>query len=177
MVLAYKQGDPKCHRDPDALVAKGVDKHPRHSFLTWKEGVVPCVLFEISSKGTWRVDLYKKPAVYASIGVKEYFLYDSEGCYLDPVLQGFRTIKGKPVPMRPAKDGSLVSKQLGLRLVPQGEMLRLFVLATEEPILTSEERIAQARQQYAAAVNQRVVALTAELAHLRAKMEWQKRNA
>jgi Uma2 family endonuclease len=147
MVMAYKQGDPKGHRDPDILVARGVDKHRRHSFRVWEEGVVPCVLFEIASRGGGRVDLYQKPLVYASIGVKEYFIFDSEGCYLDPVLQGFRTVKGKPVPMRPAADGSLVSKQLGLRLVPEGEMLRLIDLQTGKPVLTKDERNAQTKQQ------------------------------
>jgi Uma2 family endonuclease len=147
MVMAYKQGDPKGHRDPDILVARGVDKHRRHSFRVWEEGVVPCVLFEIASRGGWRVDLYQKPPVYASIGVKEYFVFDSEGCYLDPVLQGFRTVKGKPVLMRPAADGSLVSKQLGLRMVPEGEMLRLIDVQTGKPVLTRDERIAQTRQQ------------------------------
>src|SRR5262245_5104224 len=136
IVMYYKQGDPKSRRDPDGLVAKGVvGKHDRRSFRLWEEKVVPCVLFEIASKDTWRVDLHDKPVEYAGIGVKEYFVFDPEGAYLDPVLQGFRTVKGKPVRMKPAADGSLVSKQLGLRLLPEGGMLRLIDVETGEPIL------------------------------------------
>jgi Uma2 family endonuclease len=146
LVMYYQEGDPKRRRDPDALVAKGVGKHQRRAFRVWEEGVVPCTLFELVSRDTWRVDVNKKPAEYAGIGVKEYFLFDPEGKYLDSALQGFRTVKGKPVPMKPAADGSLVSKQLGLRLVAEGAMLRLIDLETGEPIPTREERAAQERQ-------------------------------
>jgi Uma2 family endonuclease len=176
IILYYKQGDPKRHRDPDGLVAKGVvGKHSRRSFRVWEEGVVPCALFEIASKDTWRVDLHNKPVEYAGIGAKEYFVFDPEGAYLDPVLQGFRTVKGKPVRMKPAADGSLVSKQLGLRLVAEGGMLRLIDVQTDEPILTRNERAEQERQlreqaeQRAEHERQRAEALEAELRRLRAR--------
>ncbi len=147
LILYYEEGNPKAHRDPDGLVAKKVvGKHYRRSFRIWEEGVVPVVLFEIASKNTWRIDLNVKPGEYARIGVKEYFLFDPEGCYLDPVLQGFKTVKGQPVPLKPAADGSLVSKQLGLRLKPEGVMLRLIDLETDQPILTRAERAEQDAQ-------------------------------
>ena len=174
IIMYYKQGDPKSRRDPDVLVAKGVGKHRRRAFRLWEEKVVPCVLFEIASKDTWRVDLHDKPVEYAGIGVKEYFVFDPEGAYLDPVLQGFRTVKAKPVRMKPAPDGSLVSKQLGLRLLPEGGMLRLIEVETGEPILTrnernerSEQRAVQAEQR-AEQERQRAEALEAELRRLRA---------
>src|SRR5262245_48656677 len=147
LVMYYEEGNPKARRDPDGLVAKNTaGKHRRRSFRVWEEKVVPCTLFEMASKDTWRVDLHEKPQLYAGIGVKEYFLFDPEGCYLDPVFRGFRTVKGKPVPMTLAADGSLVSKQLGLRLRPEGEMLRLIDLKTGEPILTRAERAEQEKQ-------------------------------
>jgi Uma2 family endonuclease len=176
LVMYYEEGNPKARRDPDGLVAKKVvGKHLRRSYRVWEEGVVPAVLFEVASKDTWRVDLYEKPALYASIGVKEYFLFDPEGLYLDPVLQGFKTVKGKPVPMKPAKDGSLVSKQLGLRLVPQGGMLRLIDLETGEPVLTREERAEQERQR-AEQEKQRADELEAELQRLRAELKKRKQE-
>jgi Uma2 family endonuclease len=181
LVMYYQEGDPKSRRDPDVLVAKGVvGKHRRRSFRVWEEGVVPSVLFEVASRRTWRVDVNVKPAEYAGIGVKEYFIFDPEGKYLDPVLQGFRTVKGKPVPMKPAADGSLVSKQLGLRLVPEGEMLRLIDPEKGESIATKDERNEQDRQRAAQAdqraaqerqlreqAEQRAKQLEAELRRLR----------
>jgi Uma2 family endonuclease len=174
LVMYYKQGDPKSRRDSDILVAKGVvGKHVRRSFRVWEEGVVPCVLFEVASRRTWRVDLNEKPAEYAGIGVKEYFVYDPEGRYLDPVLQGFRTVKGKPVPMKPAADGCLASKQLGLRLLPEGVMLRLLDMHTGERIPTKDERAAQERLRREQA-DHRAEALAAEVARLRQELERQK---
>jgi Uma2 family endonuclease len=150
LVMYYQQGDPQARRDPDVLVAKGVGKHDRRSYRFWEEKIPPTVLFEISSRDTWRADVNEKPKLYASLGVKEYFVYDPEGSYLDPVLQGFRRVKGKPVAMTPAADGSLVSKQLGLRLVPEGRLLRLIDLQTGQSIPTRverNERTEQARQE------------------------------
>lgn len=197
LVMYYKQGDPKSRRDPDVLVAKGVvGKHKRRSFRFWEEGVVPCVLFEIASKDTWRVDLNDKPKLYASLGVKEYFLFDPEGVYLDPVLQGFRTVKGKPVAMRPAADGSLMSKQLGLRLIAEDVMLRLIDVQTGERVLTKDERSerleqlseqerqraeqehqrAEQERQRAEQAEQRAQALEAELRRLREHLEKREGN-
>jgi Uma2 family endonuclease len=170
IIMYYKQGDPKRRRDPDVLVAKGVvGKHPRRSFRLWEEKVVPCVLFEVASKDTWRVDLDEKPVEYAGIGVKEYFVFDPEGRYLNPVLQGFRTGKGGPVAMRPKADGSLVSKQLGLRLMAEGGMLRLIDVQSEEPILTKDERNERSEQR-AEQAEQRAEALEAEIRRLRARL-------
>jgi Uma2 family endonuclease len=140
LILYYQEGDPTAGRDPDGLVAKGVGKHRRRSFRVWEEKRIPCTLFEIASKKTWRTDLHEKRHLYASLNVKEYFLFDPEGRFLDPPLQGFKSVKGKSVAMKPAADGSLVSKQLGLRLVPEGEMLRLIDLKTGQPIPTRSER-------------------------------------
>src|SRR5262249_23091768 len=111
-----------------------------------EEKIIPCTLFEIASKKTWRKDLGEKRQLYAQLGVKEYFVFDPEDRYLDPVLQGFQLIKGQSVPMKPAADGSLISKELGLRLVPEGRMFRLIDLAAGKPILTRLERAEQERQ-------------------------------
>lgn len=179
IVLYYQQDTPKRRRDPDVLVAKGVaGKHRRRSFRIWEEQVVPQVLFEIASRDTWRVDLHDKPAEYAALGVKEYFLYDPEGVYLAPVLQGFRTVRGQPVPLKAAADGSLVSKQLGLRLVPEGAMLRLRERQTDAPLLTrleskeQERQLREHEQQLREQEQQR-----ADQEHLRAERERQRADA
>ncbi len=150
LIYYWQEGDAGKRRDPDGLVAKGVrGSHPRRAYRLWEEKVKPCAFFEIASRRTWRVDLNVKPGLYASLGVKEYFLFDPEGGYLDPVLQGFRSVKGLARPLKPAADGSLVSKQLGLRLVPEGDLLRLYDLATGQPILTRDEQAAREHERAA----------------------------
>lgn len=141
LVFYWQEGDARRRRDPDVLVAKGTaGKHFRRSYRLWEEKKLPCTLFEIASRRTWRVDLRRKPELYAGVGSKEYFLFDPEYRYLHPPLQGFKTVKGQPVPVKSADDGSLVSKELGLRLMPEGVMLRLTNLATGQLIPTRAER-------------------------------------
>ena len=48
-----------------------------------------CGVFEITSRVSRLEDLGIKRAVYAMLGVQEYFLYDPLGEYLRPLLQGY----------------------------------------------------------------------------------------
>jgi Uma2 family endonuclease len=160
ILMYYEQGNPKGRRDPDILVAKEVGTHKRRSFRFWEETHKPCTLFEIASRKTWKQDSGEKRTLYEQLGIPEYFLFDPEGKYLKPSLQGFRLRKGNYVPLKPAANGSLVSKQLGVRLVPEGEMLRLVDVKTGKPVPTRQER--------AAAEKQRADQLAQEVKRLRA---------
>lgn len=162
LLFYYERGNPSSRRDPDVLVAKGVGKHWRRSYRLWEEGVVPCTLFEIASENTWEIDLNEKRELYARLRVPEYFLFDPEGRFLDPVLQGFRCGRGASVSLKPNADGSLTSRQLGLRLVPEGAMLRLVDVRTGRPVPTRAERAERAEEQAAQ--------LAAEVARLRAEL-------
>ena len=140
LFLYYEKGKPSGHRDPDALVAKGVGNHFRRSFRVWEEGRPPQVIFEISSPSTWREDLGEKRTLYARLGVIEYFLFDPEGDCLDPRLQGFRLEKGDFVELTPAADGGLTSIELGLRFTMEDYMLRLTDVETGAAVATRSER-------------------------------------
>jgi Uma2 family endonuclease len=148
LVLYFARGNPSGRRDPDVLFARGVvGNHRRRSFRVWEEGVMPQVLFEISSENTWQEDVGDKRTTYESIGVREYFLFDPEGHWLDPRLQGFRLVDGAYVPIAANADGSLESVELGLRLVPQGILLRLIDLQTGQMVPSRQERAEQAQEQ------------------------------
>ena len=148
MFLYYKRGKPSACKAPDVMVAKGlVGNHERLSFRTWEEGTVPRVIFEITSAKTKENDQKVKPAVYAKIGVAEYFLFDPLWDYLDPPLQGFQLRDGKYRKIIPASDGSLLSRELGLRLSIDGSMIRLTVERTGERLLNFEEKAALAWEQ------------------------------
>ena len=56
IVMYWDELDPHRRRDPDILVARGVGNHDRRSFRIWEEGTVPCALFEIASRQSWRQD-------------------------------------------------------------------------------------------------------------------------
>ncbi len=170
LILYWDFNDPTKRRDPDILVARGVADHPRRSFRVWEEGTLPCVLFEVASRKTWRNDVGPKVDLYASIGIPEYFIFDPENRYVRPPLRGYRLVKpGRYVPLRPARDGSLTSTELGLRMVPDGGMLRLIELASGELLPTRQERAARERQ--------RAEELAAEVKRLRAELKRRRRAA
>jgi Uma2 family endonuclease len=163
LIYYYEYGIPKARRDPDILVAKGVGKHRRRSFRIWEEKRTPCTFFEVVSKSTVRVDVGEKRLLYERLQIPEYFLFDPEAKYISRPLQGFRLKRGAYMELTPAKDGSLISKQLGLRLVPEGEMLRLINLKTGKPVLTRQEQAERARR--------RASQLAAEVVRLRRLLE------
>lgn len=170
MALYYEEGSPAKNRGPDIMVSKGVrGKHARRSFRTWEEGVVPSVIIEVTSISTQREDDLIKPRVYADIGVKEYFMFDPEGEYLDPRLRGYHLVDEDYELMTADATGEIYSPQLRLRLVVDDALLRLVDPATGKPLPTEEEyeeQLQQARDE-AEAERQRVAVLEAELARLR----------
>jgi Uma2 family endonuclease len=146
LILYYHEGDPSKRRDPDILVAKKVGKHRRRFFRIWEEKAIPRVLWEVASRKTWRVDVGEKRRLYARIGVREYFVFDPECRYVQPPLQGFRLVNGKSVPIKPNADGSLTSKELGLRFLADGERVRMFDLKTGREILSRKQQAEVARE-------------------------------
>ena len=111
-------------REPDVLVAFGVGSHRRRSYAIWKEGKPPEFVMEIASVSTWRRDRDEKPAIYESLGVREYFLYDPVGGRLEPRLQGHVLRDGRYRPLRPERlangERGLRSETLGLWAYLQG---------------------------------------------------------
>jgi Uma2 family endonuclease len=146
MFWYWREGDPSAVIAPDAMVVPGVGRHDRRSFLSWEEGgAVPTAVFEMASQNTWREDLEEKFDRYEELGVREYFLFDPEGLYLVPVLQGFR-LRGSAYRRLRSPDGDLES-ELGFKLRAEGRMLRLIDAATESPIPTRAERAELAEQE------------------------------
>ena len=86
---------------------------------------------------------------------------------MKPPLRGFRLRGGKYQPLAAAEDGSLTSKELGLRLVAEGQMLRLINARTGEPVLTRPEG-KESLERQVEQERKRADALAAELARLRA---------
>ena len=52
-------------------------------------------MLEVASPSTWQEDVNRKPGIYASLGVREYFLFDPTGEHLSPRLQGYRLVDGE----------------------------------------------------------------------------------
>ena len=115
MFWYWEKGKPKSCVAPDVMVVKGVGRAFRRSFFTWREGgAIPCVVFEMASENTWREDMGEKHQLYERLGVREYIVFDPEGEYLEPRLQGFRLVESRYEPIVPDTEGRLCSEELNL---------------------------------------------------------------
>ncbi len=173
MFIYYTPGDRLRHVSPDVFVAKGVAKNPtpeRRRYLVWEEGKGPALVMEITSESTREEDFDDKFALYQNVlKVKEYFLFDPYGEYLQPPLQGYRLQKGRYVHIKPV-NGRLPSQVLGLHLEAVDGQLRLYNPATRTwlPTLSERAETAEAGQQREAAARQQA---EAEIARLQRELE------
>jgi len=173
----WNEGHPEDRLAPDLLVALGVPektKAERGSFRAWEENnVVPSIIFEMASKGTWRNDVKTKYEKYAELGVREYFIFDPLGEFLAKRLTGYRLQGSEYIPIVP-DDFDVYSSLFGFKLTPEGEMIRLIDSATGRLIPTRRERIEQLGEEaldlreVAEAEKQRAEQAEAKLAKLQA---------
>ena len=164
LFVYYEEGNPRRVVAPDVFVVQGVRNRPRRIYKLWEEGVVPAVVFELTSRSTRREDLRSKYDLYERLGVTEYFLFDPLGEYLRPPCRGYRLHQGRYRPLSPAADGSLWSAVLGLALHERGEQLRLYDPAGQRWLPTPQEEAAARR-----AAEERA---SVEVAARRAAEEW-----
>jgi Uma2 family endonuclease len=97
-------------------------------------------VIELTSSSTRHEDRTRKFAIYRDkLKVKEHFLFDVLGDYLDPPLQGYRLHRGNYRAIRPGA-GRLPSQVLGLHLERHGQELRLYDPAANRWLPTAAER-------------------------------------
>jgi Uma2 family endonuclease len=179
MLFYYEEGNPAACVAPDVFVVQGVAKGERRTYKLWEEGQPPTVVFEITSRRSRLEDLGTKRALYAMLGVREYFLYDPLGEYLRPPLQGYRLHEGEYERVLPGDKGELACQALSLVLRLEEGRLRVVNPVTGERLLTPAEALAtrraeaEARQAEAAArqaAEARAALAESELERLRAEL-------
>jgi Uma2 family endonuclease len=178
LFLYYEEGNPAKCVAPDVLLAQGVEKRNRDTYLLWEEKV-PALIFEITSRKTRREDAGKKKDLYERLGVPELVFFDPYGDYLEPRLQGYRLEQGRFRKISPNPDGSLDLRTTGVTARPERERLRLVDTVSGEKILWTEEvgeklaeeaALRQAAEKRADAAEERARALAEELARLRGEI-------
>ena len=140
LLVYYEQGNPKKFVVPDAFVVKEIQPGRRRIYKIWDEGKVPDVVIETTSRKTKRKDTLIKPALYAQLGIPEYFMFDPEGDYLDPRLQGYRIQGGQYARIEVDDDGCLLSRELDLRLKIEQDQLQFYRRDTGKRLLTAQEQ-------------------------------------
>jgi Uma2 family endonuclease len=140
LLVFYEPGNRRRHVSPDVWLARGVENRVRLNYLIWEEPRGPEFVIELTSSSTRREDQRGKLDLYRDVlKVREYFLFDPFGDYLEPRLQGYRLRKGAYQGIRP-RNGRLPSQVTGLHLEGVGDMLRLWDPQAEAWLLTPAER-------------------------------------
>lgn len=161
---------------PDIFVVHGVEKKDRRIYNIKVEGKAPEMVIELTSTSTKMEDLGNKKFLYASLGVKEYFLFDPLSETMRPTLRGFRLEDGEYIPIVGTR---LYSEVMGLELRLEEGALRLYNPQTSTYLLTRKEvhaarRAAEAARQIAetkaAQESAAREAAEAELARLREEL-------
>jgi len=161
MMFYYEEGNPRKSIAPDVMIVSGVGKHLRRTFKLWKERP-PDVVFEISSRGTWKEDLQRKFFLYQDFGVKEYYIFDPEYDYLkDEPLVAYHLKNGEFKSVK-IKRGKVHSPFLNLDITDTGAGLRLYNPETKKFLPTTEELATRAGN-----LESEVEQLKAELAKLK----------
>ena len=153
LLIYYEEGNPHRSVAPDVFVVFGAAKHKRDVYKLWEEPKVPDFVLEVASKSTWREDLGRKRALYAELGVREYWLFDPKDEYFDPPLQGLVLRQGEYRPLPALVDNGarrIPSEVLGLDLCADHGVLRFRDPVTGEHLKNHAEaasalRTAEAR--------------------------------
>lgn len=139
LLVFYERGNRRKHLSPDVFVVRGVEDRLRENYLIWEEARGPEIVIELTGSSTRKEDTDKKLRLYRDVlKVREYFLFDPNGDYLVPRLQGNRLRGGAYQTIRPV-EGRLPSQVLGLHLEGVGNLLRLWCPQRQAWLLTPPE--------------------------------------
>ena len=175
--ICYNPQNLNVRVSPDVYIAFGVDTEairPRKLYLPWEVGKVPDWALEVASESTRQVDVNRKPAIYAQIGVPELWRFDpTGGRYYGFALNGLRLVDGEylSVDLTTEPDGILkgYSEALELSLAWDEGWPRLYDPAAGSYLEEWRDhlRALQAEREARVADQERIRQLEEELRRLR----------
>lgn len=186
--LYYAQGFPKLRVAPDVMVIFNVAPGGRDNYKIWEEGQVPSVIFEMTSEGTKDHDEVFKKTLYEQLGVKEYWLFDPKGEWIQEQLRGYRLRgeayesihdnRSEPLQLRLQVEGGLIGfyrEDTGKKLLMPDELaqaLQQEILAKQQAQedAEAERQRAEAERQRAEAERQRAEQAEAQVEELKARL-------
>jgi Uma2 family endonuclease len=150
--LYYAQGFPRLRIAPDVMVIFNVAPGGRDNYKIWEEGEVPSVIFEMTSPGTKNQDTGHKKTLYEQLGVREYWLFDPKGEWIEEKLRGYRLHDEEYELIQDSR-----SEPLELRLEAEGQLISFYREDTGEKLLIPEE-LKEALKQEREALQQEKIA-------------------
>ena len=140
--LFYAQGYPKLRVAPDVMVIYDVEPGGRDSYKLWEERQVPQVVFEMTSQKTQEEDRTSKKDLYERLEVKEYWLFDPKGEWVEEKLRGYR-LRGDRYELIADRR----SEPLQLRLEVEDKLIGFYREDTGEKLLIPSELAAALHQE------------------------------
>ena len=146
--IYYEEGNPARWISPDCYVAFDVDVsliEYHNTYRVWAIGKPPDFVMEIGSKSTARRDMREKRALYAKLGVGEYWRYDAtdDSAFYGEPLIGEHLLDGayERLPLSPMPDGIWGhSPTLGLDLHWDAGRLWFYDSETGERLLSYDDQ-------------------------------------
>ncbi len=149
MNLYYEEGSKEEKLVPDLFVVRGLAALPETSYRVWEAGRPPGFVLEVASPSSEERDRGVKRALYASMGVAEYWRFNPAGA-LEGASEAGQRLEGSALeglgyePLARGADGSIRSEVLGLDVRVDsrpglGHLLRFRDPGTGEDLLTFEE--------------------------------------
>ncbi len=153
ILMYYVEGVPAKSVSPDVLVTFGIESKPRHTYKVWEAGKVPEFVMEFSSVNTYHNDMGAKKELYASLGIRDYFLYDAEAKFLPSQLMGFTLVDRTYAAISAGESGGVQSAALNLEFHALDDGLGIYNPVTGKWLHSRAERtdIAEARTEIAEA--------------------------
>ena len=111
--------------ESDVLVAFDVPQRESWSYIVWRERKPPDFVLDVPPAGVWRDMIDQRKAVYATLGVPEYWMLDlAEPAVAEP-LTGYRLVDDQyeAIQPLPGTEGAFMSDvlRLELRVGPDGD--------------------------------------------------------
>ena len=148
MFMYYEEGNPAASIAPDVFVVLEHDLGDRGVYKLWEEGKPPDFALEVISPSSEIRNALQKRALYARLGIGEYFLLQPDPRKRGPRLVGYQLWGDsyEEVPADPT--GDLRSTALGVSFRVEGKNLRLRNLESGQEYGWIEEQgqIAEAAQ-------------------------------
>ena len=168
--IYYKKGKPNKCVAPDIYVLLDHVYTCPSPYRVWIEGKAPDFVLEVISPESEIRNRVDKKALYASLGVEEYFVFQPDLTRSGERLVGYRLwgvdyVKLEPDP-ESGPERELLSKTLGVSLRIAGSLIRVRDLVTGKDYRLHRELRAEA-----AAERERAQAAEAEVAALKALLQ------
>ena len=179
MFMYYEEGNPAASIAPDIFVVLEHDLGDRGVYKLWEEGKPPDFALEVISPSSEIRNALQKRALYAGLGIGEYFLFQPDPRKRGRRLVGYRLWGGSYEEVPADTGGALRSAALGVSLRVEGKNLRLRSLESGQEYGWIEEQgqMAEAAQAKLDAAHADAKAARAEAETARAEAETARASA